>query len=438
LYLLKMGEISVVFAPITINREQDGFILENESFFYMADTVWSALTSLSMSEWENYLEYRRRQGFNALQINVLPQWDASGYVETCKPFAQTLEGNHDYLKPNEVYFQNARERIALARAYGFVPVLVLLWANYIPKTWASGMGSVGAIPREAVAPYVEYAVKLFSEFQPIYMVSGDTDFVGETAAAYYTDALETVKKNAPEALTTMHISGEHSSLPESIENNPLLDFYVYQSCHNGGGQHHAYHLAEAFLKKKPRPIVNAEPCYEAHGQGSSYGRHHAFEVRRAAWQSVLSGAKAGITYGAHGIWSVHRLDATFPNPGFANTPLDFQDALRLPGAWDMSYLKWLFGQYHLAELSPAKLTLNATEEIRASKSRDGSRFAVYTPYAAEIGFNLDLSGYEVVEIDLENRRVMTPKIYPGKGESVSRLLPSPSNSDSLILGTKRQ
>jgi len=36
-------------------------------------------------------------------------------------------------------------------------------------------------------------------------------------------------------------------------------------------------------------------------------------IRWAIWQNLLSSAKAGITYVAHGIWSWHEWDKDFPS-----------------------------------------------------------------------------------------------------------------------------
>ncbi|MBC8932636.1 DUF4038 domain-containing protein, partial [Escherichia coli] len=61
-----------------------------------------------------------------------------------------------------------------------------------------------------------------------------------------------------------------------------------------------------------KPVINSEPCYELMGYSrQKYGRFSREDVRKAAWQSVLSGAIAGISYGAHGIWSWHEEGSTF-------------------------------------------------------------------------------------------------------------------------------
>ena len=63
--------------PVVVSKTQDYFLRNGKPFFYLADTVWSSLTNTSFEEWEEYLTYRKIQGFNALQIDILPQWDRS-------------------------------------------------------------------------------------------------------------------------------------------------------------------------------------------------------------------------------------------------------------------------------------------------------------------------------------------------------------------------
>ena len=55
---------------ITISENKRYFKKNNKKFFYFADTCWSAFTNIDLDSWEYYLQYRRRQGFNVLQINI--------------------------------------------------------------------------------------------------------------------------------------------------------------------------------------------------------------------------------------------------------------------------------------------------------------------------------------------------------------------------------
>lgn len=119
-----------------MSEGKDYFLDEDEQpFFYLADTVWSAFTNAKISEWEEYLNYRSSQGFNVLQINILRQWDASESELDIEPFAVEEDDRYDYTHPNENYFDRTEKMLEMAVERGFVPALVVLWANYVPDTW---------------------------------------------------------------------------------------------------------------------------------------------------------------------------------------------------------------------------------------------------------------------------------------------------------------
>ena len=62
---------------LRISENKRTFEKDGKPFFYLADTCWSAFTNISDEEWTYYLKRRKQQGFNTIQINILPQWDAS-------------------------------------------------------------------------------------------------------------------------------------------------------------------------------------------------------------------------------------------------------------------------------------------------------------------------------------------------------------------------
>ena len=63
------------------------------------------------------------------------------------------------------------------------------------------------IPREYIESYVEYVVDRFGKYNPIFIVSGDTNFETNEAIEYYLTALDIVKRKAPNSITTMHLMG---------------------------------------------------------------------------------------------------------------------------------------------------------------------------------------------------------------------------------------
>ena len=95
------------------------------------------------------------QGFNVLQINILPQWDRSLPDLGIRPFALDDQGKTDFYIFNKEYFDRAEKMLEMAVERGFVPALVVLWCDYVKDTWASNMLPDHIMPLEAVKPYTE-------------------------------------------------------------------------------------------------------------------------------------------------------------------------------------------------------------------------------------------------------------------------------------------
>ena len=140
---------------ITISENKRYFKKNNKNFFYFADTCWSAFTNIDLDSWEYYLQYRRRQGFNVLQINILPQWDASETHFNYQPFEKDNDGFYDYFHIKQEYFQHARKMCERAKEFGFELALVVLWCNYVPDTWANKLMKSKTMPFDAIENYIK-------------------------------------------------------------------------------------------------------------------------------------------------------------------------------------------------------------------------------------------------------------------------------------------
>lgn len=240
------------FKMFQVSENKRYFEKNGTPFFYLADTCWSAFTNIEEKDWEYYIDYRKAQGFNVLQVNMLQQWDASQTDLDIVPFKVNQDGSFDFNIYNEQYFERAGRMIAKATEKGLTIALVLLWSNYIPDTWASQMPvkQPGQLPKDMILDYVDKVMGLYDQYEPIYVISGDTDFqTSEVIEEYYNVALNRVKKNNPNALTTLHIRGRENDIPRVLKENSNLDFYMYQSGHNSDFQSMSYELAEAFYQK---------------------------------------------------------------------------------------------------------------------------------------------------------------------------------------------
>ncbi|MGN1025033.1 MAG: DUF4038 domain-containing protein [Faecousia sp.] len=362
--------------------ERDG-----QPFFWLADTCWSAFTNITEEAWIQYLDLRRDQGVNVLQINTLPQWDRGGSTLCFHPFP-TQDGaryRFDEILPD--YFTRAARMCQEAVDRGFVLALVVMWCNYVPDTWAAKIFPDNVIPEEHLEPIVKTICETFNRFRPVYIVSGDTGFESELTQARYRQVTDLVDKYAPGLLKAYHIKGRYDGLPEDLAQR--ADLYFYQSGHNAAGQHMTHTLAESFRAHTPvRPVINSEPCYEQMGYShKAYGRFGRREVRWALWQSLLAGASAGITYGAHGVWNWFINDMP-KNPiageGFLQA-LEYTRALHFPGIADFAFAKDFCEG--LGDLTPCQEVLAKFQEhIRAAKTSGGT-VLLYVSVNAPIPLN---------------------------------------------------
>lgn len=398
---------------ITIGSDKRTFRKNGEHFFYLADTCWSAFTNIRMDEWEYYLDLRRQQGFNVLQINILPQWDASGTDLDCYPFETEDKRRFRFTGMKDEYFVHAAKMCEMAKAEGFELALVVLWCNYIPDTWASKMMSDNIIPFDFIEGYVKKVHEIFSRFEPIYVISGDTDFPTKRANSYYKKASDMLREMAPDCLQTLHIRGRLTEIPQEFLDN--MDFYMYQSGHNAQAENldTPYRLAQVFYKEYPvKPIINSEPCYEQMGYSHRmYGRFYEFDIRRAGWMSLLSGACAGITYGAHGIYSWHKVGKRFGTglgEGF-DAPNSWNDAVKYPGAWDYGYMKHIFRIYRLESLIPKDIIANPSGDIRCAATPEEDTYLIYVPINTTVRCRMSLEKFHVIMIDLTTRQIAYPK-----------------------------
>lgn len=418
-----------------ISENKRTFEKDGKPFFYLADTCWSAFTNISDEEWTYYLKRRKQQGFNTLQINILPQWDASETPYHYYPLPTEDKKTFAFTTWNQAYFTRARVMCEQAKQQGFELALVVLWCNYVPDTWANRMNNANTMPYDFIDSYIDIVHDTFSDLHPMYIISGDSDFPSEQCISYYYKAFTLLKEKAKDCLFSMHIKGRFSKIPACFID--LMDFYMYQSGHNALPENKGmpYKLAQIFYHEYPiKPIINSEPCYEQMGSsGGLYGRWTQYDVRKAAWQSILSGACAGITYGAAGIYSWHKTGAAFgtgTGEGFA-TPKAWNDAMAFPGAWDYGFMMHILHHLNIKELIPCDLLVNENPEIRCAKNETETCYLIYLPSNIALRIQLELQDKEIYIMDMKSKNITVPAYVIEKGQSVIEM--HPFDEDALIM-----
>ena len=429
----------MALGTLTVNERGDGFLQDGEPWFWLADTCWSAFTSISLEDWDYYLTRRAEQGINVLQINTLPQWDRCRPDLGIYPYASEDGTVFDWTRSNPAYWERAREMCRMAVAHGIRPALVLMWCNYVPGTWGAAIAvRTGAptMPLDEVACHVRRVVEHLDEFDPVYVVTGDTDWKSDDCLPYYEAALATVCELAPTRLRTMHINRANRTIPAPFVDR--LDFYMFQPGHNADAQDEAWKLPEDFRAHYPKkPLVNSEPCYEMMGASRNvYHRFSAADCRASAWSSILAGARAGVTYGAHGIWNwqTSMSAGSALGEGF-DMPFRWQEALQFPGVWDFGLIPQMLevlDGHGAHAVEPAQDLLDDTRE-RIRVARIGARVVTYLPHATALKLHLD-GAWRAAAVELEDKRLAHLSVEPLAQGGV-RVAQHPFTHDALVVLT---
>ncbi len=402
----------MALGKLTINDRNDGFLLDGRPWFWVGDTCWSAFTNITLDDFEYYLRRRVEQGINVLQVNTLPQWDRCRPDLGIYPYASEDGAIFDFASVNDAYWERARTMCRMMVEHGVRPALVLSWCNFVPGTWGSRIAKItGAptMPIEDMVAHVRRVVDRLGEFDPVYVVSGDTDFKTPEAIDYYDQVLQTICDAAPDAVRTMHINRGNRDIP--LQYVDRLDFYMFQPGHNYEEQFNAWTLPEDIAAKFPKkPMINSEPCYEQMGASRNvYWRFSAKDCRASAWSSILAGAVAGVTYGAHGIWNWQTAtsEGSALGEGF-DAPFRWQEAIQFPGVWDYGMIPDLLSGLtdgSTEELVPAQGLLDDTRDsIRVARA--GKRVVAYLPFATKVRLR-DVPGdsFTARALNLADRRI---------------------------------
>lgn len=402
--------------------------------FLLADTVWAAFSGPTDAEWSDYLVRRRRQGFTALLISVLPiEHDRS--EGGLSPYV-VRDGRLDLAGGDAEYWPRSERMLAEAVEHGFTPMLVLLWNNFVPGTWGAGLTPELVLDERQTLDHVRESVERFSRFDPIWIVSGDDDLNDDTALARYSLAAAEVRRLAPTTLVTWHDTPT-ARMPREVGDGELIDFHGLQSGHNEAWDTLPKELTHHYAAfDVPRPIVNLEPCYEGLGRFAGRARHTRADVRRASWTGVVAGAAAGLGYGAHGVWSWHRRGSAFTAEAVHGTPFPFGVALEFPGADDVAHVRRVVEEEGLLDLVGDDDVL-VSEPSGAVAGRTGDLVAVYAPEAFALTLRLDPADVIAVRVhDLEARRpdaaTWTAVDLDGGGRGI-RLAQSEFPGDALFV-----
>ncbi len=333
------------------------------------DAPWSLISGLTREEAEQYLENRRRQGFNSVIVNLI-EHKFRGPVNRYGDGPFTTPG--DFSTPNEKYFAHADWVIRKAAEKGIQVFLAPIYLGYIgtDEGWIEETLANGP---EKCRAWGRYVGKRYRDFDNlVWLMGGDRN--PEKALEDVNAIALGIKEFDSRHIFTAHCHPENSAV-DQYAGGGWLDFnttYTYEIVHRK--------LLRDFKRTPAMPFVLIESTYEGEHNAS------AVQVRRQAYWAILCGA-AGQFMGNRPIWLF--------DPGW-------QAALDSTGAQDMTRLKALFTSRPWYELIPDEihdekheLVVDGLGEFRgldylaAARTADGGTVIAYLPTARP--FTVDMT-----------------------------------------------
>lgn len=380
--IVMVGMVGLLFCSMqaanTLKVSPDGHYLQfsnGKPFFYLGDTAWELFHRLNKEEADLYLRDRARKGFNVIQAVILSEIDGLSVPNANGDLP--LVGK-DPCQPNESYFKHVDYIVQQAEKLGMYVGMLPSWGKY----WRDGESKI--FSPESARTYGRYLGKRYKNNAIIWILGGDSN-VRSTEERQVIDALANGLREGDQGnhLITFHPRGPGQSSMQLNDAN-WLDFHMSQSSHAARNHDNGLYAVHDRSLTPIRPTLDGEPRYEGIPIGFYLKEHNRldrfddYDVRQAAWWSVLSGA-CGHTYGNNNIWQMWR-QGLQPAIG-ANVP--WNEALDHPGAMQLGLLRRFMESVQFQNLVPDQTIiqdgpLEGPAKIKASRTLDGSIVVVYS------------------------------------------------------------
>lgn len=365
---------------------------DNSPFFWLGDTAWNGPLKADATGWNTYLKDRAAKGFNVIKF-VATQWTAA----TTDAEGQVAYTGKEPITINPAFYQRLDQRIDAINEQGLVAAPVLLWAH--PNQPQLNPG-VALSPAQMIV-LARYMVARYGAHQVIWMLNGDGEYRGEKAPLWKEVGRRVFEQGHPDRLATMH-PGQGRWMKDEFATEAWFNFNSYQSGHRDDEKNLRWLTegppSQGWKSQPPMPDINLEPSYEAHNSRSPNSTRvfDARDIRRAAYWSLLVAPPAGVSYGAHGIWSWEKQPGEPLNHKGTGVAPPWQQAIKLPGSAHMKHVKQLFASLEWWKLRPDQGMLAEQpgnglplEFIAAARSAQGDVGVIYIPTGGRASLKMD-------------------------------------------------
>lgn len=329
------------------------YLLKDGKFFpYLADTAWTLLQRLSREEIIYYLDKRKSQGFNAVQVSAISELDGIRVPnrEGNLPFKSGEVG-----RPDNNYFSVLTFLADECEKRDMVLVLLPTWGDKFNKKW--GIGPEIFTPENSFL-YGNYLANLIDKRENIiWMLGGDRPIENDTHRKIIDEMSRGIRSGeAVKHLITYHPCGEASSSDYLCGVN-YIDFHSLQSGHSFGG-YNSHNMIEKTISIDNKPCLDAECFYEDFPIGFDIAWNYRLndsDIRRRIYKNMMSGA-LGHTYGHQSVWC-------FRNETDLEYLYDWKEALERPMAKMMNNINKLISMIDMTTLKTEKIACDASGAV---------------------------------------------------------------------------
>ena len=369
--------------PIRVHHS--GHYLEHDDgtpFFFLGDTAWNGPLKSTEADWAYYVQTRAAQGFSAVQW-VTTQFRAAPDGDILK--RRAYSGTNS-IAVNPEFFQRLDGKVTAMNRAGLLSVPVLLWAHGGGTNRPIDPGAI--LKEEDAIRLARYMVARWQADDVLWILPGDGDYRGDNADRWKRIG-RAVFDGVAHAPVSLHPGGRMWPIAD-FRGESWIGINGYQSGHNDRDDNLRWITsgdpAKDWKLPPTRPSISLEAPYENHVGAAGGKPMDDFIVRRAHYWSLLNAPVAGVAYGGHGVWGWD--DGTRPPTDHptTGTPLPWREALRMPGAGQMTQLADFFSRIPFQRLSPKPELLArqpGLEDVKAWISAAGTEAndvaVIYTP-----------------------------------------------------------
>ena len=374
-------------------------------FFWMGDTGWQLLHKLSRKDVDLYLETRFQQGFNVIQLVIMPELNG---LKTPNKIGEVPILNNDLDKPNEKYFEFVDYVLIKAASLGIYIAMLPSWGDtwdYIP------LGEKNLVfTTDKAFRFGKYLGDRYkNQWNIVWIMGGDRNPENMHHYEIINSLVSGLKEGENNKhLITFHPGGDCSSA-SFFHDEKWLDFNMTQTGHSNRKVPNYLYSLNNYCLTPVKPTIDGEPRYEnipvrfweinidstyrknPYDMADSltpHGYFNDYDVRTAAYWSVFSGA-FGHTYGNGSVWCFWEKGA-YSSIAIRNC---WQKEIFSSGSIQMGYLRKLIEKYGLDLLQPDRnVIVNnnflSIDYIASLRARNGSVLLIYNPVQTKFKVSL--------------------------------------------------